>query len=144
MAEPWAPSLAEVGARIPTRTGSQINPGDDALLGTFTDKTVPTADQVQPIIDDAVASIRHAVGTVTEPLYELATGAAAWRAAADVELAWPARDADIREVYDRLNARATLALKALIDASQDSGTGADATMPVWSFPVAVPWGDDLL
>ncbi|MFC9973547.1 hypothetical protein ACFVH6_21900 [Spirillospora sp. NPDC127200] len=144
MAEPWAPSLVEVGARIPTRTRSQANPGDDSVLGTFTTETVPTAAQVQPIIDGAVASVRHAVGTVTAPLYELAKDAAAWRAAADVELAWPERDADIREVYDRLNARATLALKALTDASQDSGTGADATMPVWAFPTPVPWGDDLL
>jgi hypothetical protein len=147
MAEPWAPSVADVGARIPTRTRDQTQPGNDNVLGTFTDATVPTAEQVTPIINGAVASVRHAVGTIpTTPatLYELAKDAAAWRAAADIELAWPERDADIREVYDRLNARAALALQRLIDACEDAGTGSDAGLPVWSMPEPVPWGDDYL
>jgi hypothetical protein len=143
VAEPWAPSLADVGGKIPTRT-RPADPPDGDPLGTFTEETMPTAAMVEPIIDGAVAQVRHAVGTVPstpETLYDLARDAAAWRAAADVELAWPERDADLREVYDRLDARAKLALQALIDACEDAGTGADGGLPVWAFPEPVPWGD---
>lgn len=142
-AEAWAPTLEDVGRRIPTRTRDQDAPGSDDLLGTFNGRTVPTGDQVQPVIDDAVAGVRHVVGTVTTALEGLAADAAAWRAAADVELAYPERDGDIR-VYDQLNARAKLALDRLTTAADDAGSGADATLPVWSMPDPPPWGDDYL
>jgi len=145
MAEVWAPSLAQVGAKIPTRTRDDtIPPPEDTPLATWTDRTMPTKDMVQPLIDGAVTTIRHAVASIPTELEGLATEAAAWRAAADIELAWPERDADLREVYDRLNARATLALQELIDACDDQGTGADGGTPVWSFPDPVSWGDTYL
>ena len=144
MAVAWAPDLADVGRLIPTRTRVMDAPGSDELLGTFTEHTQPTDQQVQPVIDAAVASIGAAVTTVTTALEPLAKDAAVWRAAADVELAYPERDADIREVYDRLNARAMLALQRLVSAADDSGAGSDAGLPVWSMPQPVPWGDSYL
>jgi hypothetical protein len=105
---------------------------------------MPTAEMVQPLIDGAVVSVRHAVGSIPTAVEDLATEAAAWRAAADIELAWPERDADLREVYDRLDARAKLALQRLIEACEDAGTGADGGVPVYSFPEAPPWGDSYL
>lgn len=143
MTEAWEPSLADVGVRIPTRTRDQTTPGATSLLGTFNDKTVPTDVAVAPLIASAVATVLNAVTTVTAAHYSLAQAAAAWRAAADVELAYPERDGDI-DVYERLNARAALALKELTDIATDAGAGADATLPQWAMPVPVAWGDDYL
>lgn len=145
MAEVWAPSLAQVGAKIPTRTRDDtVPPPNDDPLGTFTDRTMPTEDMVQPVIDGAVNTVKHAVSSIPTDLEGLATEAAAWRAAADIELAWPERDADLREVYDRLDARAKLALQRLVEACEDAGTGADGGLPRWEMPEPVPWGDDYL
>ncbi|MDL4812814.1 hypothetical protein [Actinomadura opuntiae] len=146
MAEPWAPSLTDVGGKIPTRTRDYTDPGDDTPTGTFSDRTVPTAEMVQPTVDGAVTAVRSAVSQIPDDprFYALAREAAAWRAAADIELAWPERDGDIREVYDRLDARAKLALQELVDACDDAGTGVDGGTPSWEFPRPVPWGDDYL
>lgn len=144
MVEVWAPTLAQVGAKIPTRTVDATVPGESDPTGTFTDRTMPTADMVQPLVDGAVNTVRHAVASIPTEFEGLATEAAAWRAAADIELAWPQRDADLREVYDRLDARAKLALQELVDACDDAGTGADGGRPIYSFPTPVPWGDEYL
>jgi hypothetical protein len=144
MTEAWAPDLTEVGSRCPTRTRDQTAaPGTDTLLGTFNDKTVPTGTLAQPIVTGAVAVVANAVGTIGLLLYPLAKDAAAWRAAADIELAYPERDADIK-LYEQLDRRAQLALARLISAADDSGTGADATLPQWSMPDPVSWGDSYL
>jgi hypothetical protein len=140
----WPPSLVDVADHIPTRTRDLSDPGSDTLLGTFTDDTTPTADEAQRIIDTAVATVQSAVPTVSPGLEVLARDAAAWRAAADIELAYPERDADIQQVYDRLNARADLALKRLIEAAEAAGTSSEATLPQWSMPAPVPWGDQYL
>ena len=142
MAEVWAPSLTEVGARIPTKTRDQTEPGNDNPTGTFNDRTVPTGSEVAPIVEGAVAQVRTAVASIPAALYDLAKDAAAWRAAADIELAWPERDADITQLYNALDARAGLALQRLIDACDAAGTGADGGSPAWSFPDPVPWGDE--
>ncbi|MUN41408.1 hypothetical protein [Actinomadura litoris] len=144
MAEPWAPSMTDVGARIPTKTRDQTQPGNDNPAGTFNDTTVPTADEVEPIVEGAVAQTRAAVASIPEALYGLANDAAAWRAAADIELAWPERNAQITDLYTTLDARAKLALQQLIDACDDAGTGADGGRPVYAFPEPVPWGDTYL
>lgn len=144
MTEPWAPSLTEVGSRCPTKTRDQTGePGVDDMLGTFNDKTVPTGDMAQPLVNGAIAVVADAVGAIGAALYDLAMDAAAWRAAADIELAYPQRDGDIK-IYEQLDRRAKLALDRLIAAADDSGAGTDATLPQWSFPAPVSWGDDYL
>lgn len=144
MAEPWAPSLADVGNRIPTKTRDQTQPGADQLLNTFTDVTVPTAAQAQPIVDNATSAVKAAVALVPPTLYSLALDAAAWRAAADIELAYPDRNADIDRIYSPLDARAKLALATFIAAAAIAGDSAVEALPHYSMPQPVPWGDQYL
>lgn len=132
--EPWAPNLEEVAGHIPTRTrDAAADPGSDALTGTFSDTTTPTESQAQRITDAAVATVAAAVGTITTKLQPLARDAAGWRAAADIELAYPQREADVT-VYGQLNDRAKLALDRLLEVAGEEGGGPDATLPVWCFP----------
>lgn len=131
--EPWAPTLEEVAGHIPTRTRDTLHPGSDAFTNTFTDTTTPTESQAQRITDAAVATVAGTVGTVTTALQPLARDAAGWRAAADIELAYPQREADVT-VYEQLDARAKDALTRLVTVAEDDGGGPDATLPVWCFP----------
>jgi hypothetical protein len=131
--ETWAPNLEEVAGHIPTRTRDAADPGSDALTGTFSDTTTPTESQAQRITDAAVATVAGAVGVVTTKLEPLARDAAGWRAAADIELAYPSREADVT-VYDQLNARAKDALARLLEVAGEQGGGPDALLPVWCFP----------
>jgi hypothetical protein len=141
--EPWAPSLEEVAGHIPTRTRDNNRPGSDALTGTFSTGTTPNQEQAQRITDAAVATVTAAVGTVTTALEALARDAAGWRAAADIELAYPQRDADVT-VYEQLDARAKDALTRLLTAADDQGGGVEAGLPVWEFPMPVWYGDENL
>jgi hypothetical protein len=146
----WAPSLTDVGERIPTRTRDVNTPGSDALLNTFTASTTPTGDQAQGFLDKAVDWVVAAVGDLPgggadqDELYAAAADAATWRAAADIELAYPNRDADIR-LADQLDRRAKDALAMLRSAlATETGGGPVELVPLWQSPAPVPWGDDLL
>lgn len=141
--EPWAPTLEEVAGHIPTRTRDASTPGSDAFRNTFTDTTTPTETQAQRITDAATATVAGAVGNVTTLLEPLARDAAGWRAAADIELAYPQREADVT-VYTQLDSRAKDALARLLTAAEDQGGGPDALLPVWSFPEPVWYGDENL
>ncbi|MET8334365.1 hypothetical protein [Streptosporangium canum] len=140
MAEPWAPTLEQVADHIPTRTRDSTTPGSDTLLMTFNDHTTPPAEAAQRKIVSAVAEVLAAVaGSVpATPSYlrDLAKDAAALRAAADIELAYPDRDADVR-VFEQLDQRAKDALQRLVEAVSDAGgTGTEGSLlPVWSMPV---------
>ena len=133
MAEPWAPTLEQVADHIPTRTRDSKTPGSDTLLMTFNADTTPTDEQARRYIDSAVAGTIPATPTY---LRELARKAAALRAAADIELAYPDRDADV-EVAAQLDQRAKDALLRLVEAVSDAGgTGTEGSLlPVWSMPV---------
>lgn len=145
MAETWAPTLDDVARVIPTRTRDRT-PGSDTLLGTFTSKTTPTDAQAQQVIDDAVAGLLAVVGdlpanvTQAAEIQVAARMAVQWRAAADIEVAYPNRDADVR-VYDQLNARANDLLDSLKLALSQAGSGLVDTSPEWAFPLAPSWGD---
>lgn len=146
MAEPWTPSLEQVADHIPTRTRDASQPGDTSLLGTFTSVTEPTDEQAGRHIAAAVAEVLGAVGgtiPVTPVfLYELASEAAALRAAADIELAYPNRNADI-DRFPQLDQRAKDALQRLIDAVNDAGSGPEGgLLPIWAFPDPVRYGGD--
>lgn len=136
MAEPWAPALDDVARHIATRTRDTEDPGSDELLGTFTAHTTPTADQVQPIIDGAVRGVLSRTGPLDGTDAELcdsARAAAEWRAAADVEIAYPNRDADVA-VYAQLDARAKYELENLLRRLQGQGEGFAESVPFWSAP----------
>ncbi|MFI7468139.1 hypothetical protein [Nonomuraea sp. NPDC049646] len=138
MAESWAPTLEQVADHIPTRTRSAATPGSDTLLGTFSASTTPTDEQATRHIRYACSEVLAAIGSLPPTpthLAELAAEAAALRAAADIELAYPRRQADV-SVYEQLNARAVAALQRLIDAVNDAGSGPEGSLlPQWSMPL---------
>lgn len=143
MADPtWTPSLVQVAAYIPSRTRKQNNLAADELAGTFTDVTTPTDQTVTAtFIPNAVAEVTGVCGVIPATLGTLATEAAALRAAADIELAYAERDADV-EVYRDLDQRAKDALARLLEACRDAGGTGEATLPVWAFPDP-PWYGDV-
>lgn len=148
MAETWQPTLEQVADHIPTRTRDSTTPGSDALLGTFNASTTPTDEQAARKILAAVAEVLAAVGGTipATPTYlaSLASEAAALRAAADIELAYPDRDADV-QVFAQLDQRAKDALQRLIDAVNDQGSGPEGSLlPQWAFPEPVWYGDEPL
>lgn len=138
----WAPGLADVARHVPTRTRDSATPGSDRLLGTFTATTTPTAEQAQAVIDAAVATISGVYGAIPTSLGDLARDAAEWRAAADIEYAYPDRSADVQVARD-LDARAQLSDKALAAAIAGAGAGLADLVPEWQFPAPPPWADKL-
>lgn len=147
MAESWAPTLDGVARHIPTRTRDSALPGSDVLRVTFTATTTPTAEQAQASIDGAVNSVLSVSGVLPGPadahyplISQAARIAAEWRAAADIELAYPNRDADV-QVYAALNARAEDALATLLRALVEAGESNVAEFPVWMAPPPPPWAD---
>jgi hypothetical protein len=149
MGEAWAPAVEDVARHIPTRTRDLSTPGSDRLLGTFTATTTPTKDQAQAVIDSAVAAVIGAVGALpstgqqVELITAQARSAAEWRAAADIQLAYPLRDGDVA-VYDQLNARAGAALDTLRTALATETEGPVALLPVWQAPDLAAWADNPL
>lgn len=145
MADPsWTPSLEQVADHIPTRTRNASAPGDTTLTGTFSGQTEPTDEQARRHITAAVVEVLGAVGgTVPSAptfLYHLASEAAALRAAADIELAYPNRNAD-SDRFAQLDQRAKDALQRLLGAIGDQGAGPDVLLPQYAFPDA-PWYGD--
>jgi hypothetical protein len=140
MTATWAPTLAEVGGCIPTRTVNVNLPGNLDYLNTFTTDTRPTATQAQAVIDHAVNDVLEAVSAVPTALEEAAANAAMWRAAADIELAYPERNADA-DYYAKLNDRAKYAWDLLLKAAEADGTSNAATLPVWYAGTAPWWAD---
>jgi len=140
----WAPSLADVARHIPTRTRDFATPGSDRLLGTFSERTTPTAEQAQSDLDAAVRAITAEVGDIpaSDVVEAAARDAAEWRAAADIELAYPNRDATVQVARD-LDARAKDALARLKTVLAEAGSGLVEAVPVWAFPDPPAWGDDL-
>ena len=136
MAEAWSPSIDDVAKHIPTRTRDTATPGSDAMLGTFSSSTTPTADQAMAVIDAAVLNVLSQTGALDQTdsgLLAQARSAVEWRAAADIELAYPNRDADVR-VADQLDARAKYELATLLRRLQYQGEGEPAAVPYWSAP----------
>lgn len=145
MAESWAPTLEQVADHIPTRTRDATVTSSDTLLGTFNANTTPTDEQATRQIKYACTEV---LGAIAGPipatptfLADLAAEAAALRAAADIELAYPDRQADVT-VYERLDQRAKDALQRLIDAVNNAGSGPEGSLlPQWAFPNPDWWGD---
>jgi len=127
----WTPFLSEVGDYIPSKT-RDITPGSDVILGTFNGLTHPDDGQAQRMLDKACTGILSLLGSVSPSEYAQAGAVAAIRAAADIELAWPERAADLA-MYTALSARYQVEWEKLDELS--------ANVPVYSFPDAPPWKD---
>lgn len=123
-AEPWAPTLRQVGAHIPSRT-RRVD-GDNYPVGTFNDDTYPSGDQVTAVIGSAVAMVAGLVGKPIKPAaFSLCTTAAALWAAYWVEVGWPERDGG-SSVYDRLRTDAVMACQQATTVNQGAGGGTPA------------------
>jgi hypothetical protein len=138
----WAPTLADVARHIPTRTRDMTTPGSDAMLGTFTPETTPTDDQAQEFIDQSVQWVVGHCGTLpanltsTDDLWINARTAAEWRAAADIEIAYPMnRDPDVK-LFQVMDTRAKDALATVLAAMQGEGVGQVDLVPYWAMPPA--------
>jgi hypothetical protein len=140
MTQPWAPVLTDVGGCIPTRTVNVNLPGNLEYLNTFTADTRPTAGQAQLKIDDAINDVLEAVATVPVELYGAAKNAAMWRAAADIELAYPDRNADA-DYYRLLDERAKYSWELLLKAAASDNSSNAATLPTWYAGTAPWWAD---
>jgi hypothetical protein len=116
------------------------------MLGTFTASTTPTDEQAQQVIDDAVAGLEAAAGDIPDMMTTSPDLAVAmrtyveWRAAADIELAYPNRDADL-QMADRLTARAEAAYQVVMQGLAAIGGGTIDVLPDWAFPDPPPYAD---
>lgn len=140
---PWVPSLRQVATLVPGRTlGQTPNAGGPIFNGTFTATTIPTSDQVAEIIDDAVAEVMAAVGTVAGELTDTARSVAKMRAAGKVLLAYPI-GGDLSAGQSWLN-RSDAALLQLVEQNEVlvPGTGgATSVLSAYSFPDPADWAD---
>lgn len=136
----WSPFLSQVADYVPRLTVDTVTPGSAIPLGTFTGRTDPTDEQVQRLIDQAVARIAAPLITVAPALYDLATTVAALRAAASVQRAY-ARNAQDYGAASSLDEQADAAYKSLVTANASATEPGGQAMPEWSFPSPSPWGD---
>ncbi|GAB3250966.1 hypothetical protein [Kineosporia babensis] len=123
----WAPTLRQVAVHIPSRTRSQDSYGDDVNrpLGTFTEDTYPTGDDVSRLIGASVAVVSGMVGRpVVTPAYGLASAATALWAAYWAELSWPERDADV-SLAQRLREDALLLVEQAKAVNLGAGGGTE-------------------
>jgi hypothetical protein len=106
----YTPTVEHVASIIRART--KDNTGHE--LGTFTDNTRPTAEQVEEHIANAVIDIHTAVGIIGDPCVALATNAAAIGAAAEIELSYfPEQARADRSPYTYLKTRYDATLEGL-------------------------------
>jgi len=142
---PWAPSIVKVADRVRGRTLVKVG-GANSEVMSFSDATRPTASQVARLIDDAVAWVMLATGSVIDPsLYTAATTCAALHAASGVETGYPERESvnekDAQNLGAALFKQAT-AMRTDLAARNDVLIGENPevfeTVPMWSFPPGIP------
>jgi hypothetical protein len=111
----YAPSIEDVAALIRART--KDSNGREA--GTFTDDTRPTAAQAQEAIDHQVTALHTKVGTIGPGCAPVAQLAAAYGAAAEIELSYfPEQARADRSPYQYLIARYEEYLDGLVECVQ--------------------------
>lgn len=112
----WSPTPDDVGAEIRSRTTDDT--GQE--LGTFTDETRPTVDDVYALIDAVTARIERRVGDVPESLQPDARRVAALGVACRVELTFfPEQVATGRSPYNHMKAAYDEDLAELVTACHD-------------------------
>jgi hypothetical protein len=146
----WAPSLTDVADHIPTRTRPTAEWGaSDEILGTFTDATTPTREQVARLIRRACSWVTGQIGAPVSPTaYGVAAVAAALRTAYWVEIGFPERDADLA-VYDRLATEADAATATALrvnvaTGAEDPTAGALDDLVLYEFPRPPAWADRII
>jgi hypothetical protein len=104
------PTIADVAALIRARTKD----GNGQELGTFTPATRPTDAQAKEAIEHAVIAVHEKVGAIGAGCADTARLAAAYGAAAEIELSYfPEQARTDRSPYQFLIARWTAALEGV-------------------------------
>ena len=119
----WIPTLADVGSLVLARTRDD----NGNVLGTFTDDTQPTDDQVRALIQKAVDDVMPLIGTdIPEILVQEAQNVTALKAAMYIELTYFANEvAQNRSAYPELKALYDEKLAYLAQAVSAIEAGAD-------------------
>jgi hypothetical protein len=141
----WAPSIADVGGLLRIRTRDRSG----NLIGTFTDATQPSGDQVQSIINSVVGELQGTFGeSPVDALVPTAKLAATYKAAMLVELSYFGDQITAgRSPFAQLQALYTDAFQQFvlrrrqIGLDEAAGTEDDtsgAGMPVSVFPAMRP------
>jgi hypothetical protein len=147
----WAPTTADVAAELPERVKDQLgNTAED-----FDEDSVPTAEQVERIIEGAVRDTVAAVGTLescdADNVADLRDGAkdvATLRAAMRVERTYfPDQLGGDLSAYNAIRDELKDKLSTLVEAVAESCGGGDGSSvggptqePDYAFPEAIPWG----
>jgi hypothetical protein len=121
MSEPTRPTVAEVARLIRARTKDS----EGREVGTFTDDTRPSAEQVDEHIDSALAllSTRFPAG-VAESYQPAVRALVAYRAALQIEKSYfPEQVRSDRSAYTQLREEYFDDLNALLDAVAEGGDG---------------------
>jgi hypothetical protein len=133
---PWTPDLRAVADYIPNRTVPVNDVGDDPLL-TFTEETIPNAEQAFRQIRSATRWVMGSTGDVDDSLYGQASDTAAVRAAGMIELSYPVRDDNVNTA-EQLLEQADKMLSSLVTANTgetgESVDPASTAVPQFSFP----------
>jgi hypothetical protein len=135
----WAPEVADVAALIRART--KVRGGEE--LGTFTDTTIPTAEEVENLIDKAVRRVASKIGVApcNEDLEADAKDSAALYAAMLVEQSYyPEQTRPDQSAFKSMQSLFNDAIKDLADAVRATCAGSDeggpgvGVVPKDSFP----------
>jgi hypothetical protein len=136
----WAPSVADVGTVLRART---IDTNGNEL-GTFTEDTRPTGEQVADEIESVVGEIHADVGDIPDLIQDAARRVAKIGAACSVELSYfPEQINSGQSPYPQLEAKYQDLLKrlakAVADANDDGVLNDDELlMPEFYFDVCTP------
>lgn len=138
----WAPTLQDVGHIVLSRTRDE----NGVVLGTFTDITQPTDDEVRVLIEKAIDDLIPLIGTdIPESLIGEAQNVASIRTAMYIELTFFANEVAMnRSVYPELKVlfdEKVAALSKAIASVEAGGDITDATAgaggePAYAFPPA--------
>lgn len=149
----WRPTVAEVAAVIPHRTGDK----EGTAQGTFTFDTVPTVEQVESVVRQIQSEVAAVIGDMPDALAAAPAGGTVGESmagrvvilgvAADIERSfYPDLQLAGDSVAAQLAQRYRDALAALANAAVDADAGSDPgdpLLPTAVFPVASPihWAD---
>ena len=114
-ASDYAPTLAEIGKRIKART---LATDTGKRIGTFTDETNPTAEDVQTYIEDGLSEVAARIGTdIDNEYWPPAKFAVIMHVCMTIELSmYPESTNDEGSAYKSFEKRFNAAIEAINEA----------------------------
>jgi hypothetical protein len=134
----YIPTVRNVASKIMSRTKDQYG----KLIGTFTEDTTPTGQQVEIVVDGIITEVADVIGDqVPEAFVDDAANVAALRAAMQVELDFFSDQVNTgRSIYPQLREQYLTALENLVKALAAGALGPTGTSsePSYWFPPPFP------